>query len=132
MTITSTKTKTGMPIRNILFANAGFSLLAGLVLMAASSPWAGWFGVSRWVLVGVGAALLPWAAFVFRNARREPPLRRDTLLTIAGDLGWVVAAAAIIVLPDTLTVEGQWALGIVSLAVFDFAVFQWLALRRGW
>ena len=132
MTATTAQTINRMSLRNILFANATFSLISGAVLIAASGPLGDFLETSRWVPIAVGLALLPWAVFAFMNGRREQPLRRDTWLTIAGDLAWVVGAAVIILLPDSLSAGGKWALGIVSVGVLDFAVFQWLALRRGW
>lgn len=132
MTVTGTNTINRMSLRNILFANATFSLISGVVLITASGPLGEFLGTSRWVPIVVGAVLVPWAAFAFVNGRREKPLRRDAWLTIAGDLAWVVGAAVVILWPDSLSTSGKWALGIVSAAVLDLAVFQWVALRRGW
>ena len=97
--MTATNQISRMSLRNILFANAVFSLVSAFVLIAASGPLADYLEVSGWVLIVVGAALIPWAAFVFANARREPPLQRDTWITIAGDLLWVIAAAVVILGP---------------------------------
>jgi small basic protein len=119
-----------MTLRTVLFANAAFSLISALVLLAAARDLAEFTTVPRGIHIGVGIALLPWVAFVFANARRESPLERDTRLTIAGDLAWVVVAAAIILIPDSLSVGGKLALGTVSLAVLGFAVLQWRALQR--
>jgi len=121
-----------MKLRYVLSANVVFSVVSAIVLVAASAPLAEFLGTPVWVPVVVGVALLPWAGFVLVNARREPPSRRDTWITIAGDLAWVIGAAVVIVLPDTLSSGGKWALGFVSLVVLDLAVFQWLALRLGW
>ena len=130
MTVTIGNTVNRMSLRNILFANGTFSLVSGVVLLAVSGPSADFLGTAGWVPVVAGVGLLGWAAFVFVNARRAQPLRRDTLITIAGDLAWVIGAAGIILLPDSLSTGGKWALGVVSVAVLDFAVLQWLKLRR--
>jgi hypothetical protein len=131
LTIANAETTSRMSLRNVLFANATFSLISAAILIAASGSSAEFLGTVDWVPTAVGVALLGWAAFVFLNARREQPTHRDTWLTITGDLAWVVGAVVIILLPDSLSTGGKWALGIVSLAVLDFAVFQWMALRRG-
>jgi hypothetical protein len=131
VTVTSAQTIRRISLHNILFANAAFSLISAVALIVASRLSAEFLGTADWIPLVVGGALLGWAAFVFLNARREKPNRRDTWLTIAGDLAWVVGAGAIILIPDSLSAGGKWVLGIVSLAVLDFAVLQWLALRRG-
>ena len=116
-------------LRGALLANAAFSFLSAVVIVAAARPIGEFMGVDPWVLVGVGSALLGWAVFVFANGRRIEPSVRLTWLTIGGDLLWVVAAAVILVQPDLLTTGGKWVLGIVTLAVADFATFQWLGLK---
>ena len=131
MTVDTARTTRRSSLRNILFANAAFSLISAVILIAAFGASARFLGTADWVPIAVGVALLMWGAFVFLNARRKHPFRRDTWLTIAGDLAWVVAAIAIILMPASLSVGGKWTLGIVSLVVLDLAGFQWLALRRG-
>lgn len=130
--MTATKPTGRMSLRNILFANAVFSLMSAAVLIAAAGPLSDFLGAPPLVLVVGGVALLVWAAFAFVNTRREIPSRRNTRLVIAGDLTWVVGAVVIILLPDTLTTSGKWALVTVSVFVLDFAVFQWRAVRCGW
>ncbi len=131
MTVDTAQTIQRLSLRNILFANAAFSLISAVILIAAFRSSAAFLGTADWVPIAVGVALLMWGTFVFLNAGREQPNRRDTWLTIAGDLAWGVGAVAIILMPDSLSAGGEWALGVVSLAVLDFAVFQWLTLRRG-
>ena len=114
---------------SVLRANYLFSTVTGLGLIIGSDPLAEWSGVLRWVLVVVGAGLLPFAAFV-----RSVSQSLDEALVkivIAGDVMWVLAAAVILVgFPDSMTTSGKWALGVVSLVVADLAFFQWRALKE--
>jgi hypothetical protein len=97
--------------------------------VVAAGPLGRFLDVASWVLVAVGVALLPWVSFVASNAQRQAPRADQTRLTIARDVAWVVGAAAIIAIPDTLSAGGKWALGAVSPAVAGFAYAQWRALR---
>jgi hypothetical protein len=66
----------------------------------------------------------PW-----KVARRPRP--SFVGLVVAADAAWVLAAVVVIVgFPDAMTAAGLWALGIVTLAVADFAIFQMIGLRR--
>ena len=47
------------------------------------------------------------------------------------DVGWVIASALILLLaPDWFSATGDWIVAIVALMVDDFALFQYLGLRR--
>lgn len=126
--VTISITEQPMPkLFSVLRANYLFSTVTGLGLMIGSEPLAEWSGVLRWVLVVVGGGLLPFAAFV-----RSVSQSLDEALVkivIAGDVMWVLAAAVILIgFPDSMTTPGKWALGLVSVAVADFAFFQWRGL----
>ena len=85
--------------------------------------------MARWILVAVGIGLVPFALFVKAVSRSLDS--RLVRLVIAGDVGWVVGAAIVLVgYPDTMTSAGKWTLGLVSVVVADFALFQWFGLKK--
>lgn len=117
------------PLTRALTANAAFSAASAIVLVAGASPLARWLDIPTWLSVAAGLGLALFAFDVGRTARR--PTRTAVLAIIAADVAWVLGAAVLIVgFPDALSTGGLWALGLVSLAVADFAVVQTLVLRR--
>jgi hypothetical protein len=113
-----------------LEANAVFSAVSGVALIALAIAGTDGFGVSPWMLGIVGAGLVPFAWIVHRTARKpEPMLVR---LIIGADVAWVVAAAVILLgFPGTLSPTGSIALALASLVVADLAVMQYVGMRRG-
>lgn len=112
-----------------LLANAGFSAVTGVILAGGAIPMSGWLGIPIWLTGAVGVGLLPFSLAVLAVARR--PQRSTVRLVIAADLAWVAAAAIVILgFPQSMSTPGLWALGLVTVAVADFAVFQTLGLRR--
>lgn len=112
-----------------LAANAAFSAATGLAMLVAADPFARWLGIPFWLTVAVGAGLLPFAIVVGRVALRPRP--RAVKSVIVADAAWVVGAAAIIIgFPQSMSSAGLWALGLVTIAVADFALLQLIGLRR--
>lgn len=112
-----------------LKANAVFSAGSGLALAVFSVPLSDWLGIPAWIAVAVGVGLVGFSVIVYSIARN--PKATVVKQVIASDVAWVVGAVVLLVaFPDAMTTEGRWALGIVSLVVADFAVMQWLGLRR--
>ena len=63
-------------------------------------------------------------------ALRRNPQRNRVVRVIAADVTWVIAAAIVIFgLPGSMSTEGRWALGIVTVAVATYAVLQTIGLR---
>jgi hypothetical protein len=112
-----------------LAANAAFSAVSGVALVAGAAPLAGWLGIPSWLGVAIGTGLVLFAVSVARVARS--PQRRDVRQVIGLDIAWVIGAIVITVgFPHAMSTAGLWALGIVTVAVADFAAFQALGLRR--
>lgn len=112
-----------------LTANAASSGVTGVALVAGAAPLSGWLGIPAWLSVVVGAGLLVFAVSVVRVARNPQPT--GVRQVIAADVAWVVGAAVVIVgFPESMSTAGLWALGAVTVAVADFAVFQTVGLRR--
>jgi hypothetical protein len=83
-------------------------------------------------MVVLALVILAFALFVFLTLRSVPMNRGQATLILIGDIVWVVASA-VILLGDlfSLTAGGRLAVLIVGLIVADFALFEWLGLRRG-
>jgi hypothetical protein len=120
---------TSKVLTRTLAANASFSALTGLILIGAASPLSRWLGVPSWLTVAVGVGLLPFAVAVIRVARDPKP--QAARMVIVADIAWVIGAAVVLVgFPRSMSTAGLWSLGLVSVAVADFAVFQAIGLRR--
>ncbi len=116
-------------LTNSLRANALFSAASGITLVGAHGHLADVFGVPGWAVLGVGAALIPFAAVVWWVSTSPRP--RYVQLIIAADSIWVVTAIVLIAgFPQTMTTIGLWALALVTLVVADLAVAQGIGLRR--
>lgn len=120
----STKTLT-----RTLYANSAFSGATGLAMLVAADSLSRWLGIPFWMTVAVGAGLVPFAIAVAGVARN--PRGRAVKSVIAADAAWVVGAIAVIGgFPRSMSSSGLWALGLVTFAVADFALLQYLGLRR--
>jgi hypothetical protein len=120
---------TSKVLTRTLAANASFSALTGLILIGAASPLSRWLGIPTWLTVAVGVGLLPFAVAVIRVARDPKP--QAARMVIVADIAWVIGAAVVLVgFPRSMSTAGLWSLGLVSVAVADFAVFQAIGLRR--
>jgi hypothetical protein len=113
-----------------LEANAAFSAISGVALIALAIAGTEGFGVPPWMLGIVGAGLVPFAWIVHLAARR--PERMLVRLIIGADVAWVVAAAVILLgFPGTMSPTGSIALALASLVVADLAIMQYVGMRRG-
>lgn len=112
-----------------LAANAGFSVVTGVILVIGAVPLSRWLGIPTWVTIAVGVGLLPFAVAV-ANTARSP--RRDTVRqVIFADIAWVIGAAVVLIgFPRSMSTAGLWALGLVTVAVADFAALQVIGLRH--
>lgn len=124
-----------MDIRNSLLSkamvdNAFFSGATGLVLLIGARWLDGWLGLSAWLLAALGVGLLLYAADLAWLSRSDRWLIPGGRLAVVADIGWVVAAAALIAFTAVLTKQGELALALVSVMVAGFAAAQWIGLRR--
>ena len=119
-------------LRRTLAANAIFSALSGAAMIAFSGPLDRFIGLGlSWLLIVIGVGLLGFAALIGLNLRRPQLNRAEAWLTVASDAAWVVGSAIIVFgFPDLLGAGGRWLVGLVAVAVADFAFFQCLGLRR--
>ena len=106
-----------------LAANSVFSALTGIVLSVGAVSVSDWLGVPTEVTLGIGLGLLPFALLVAKTARH--PEWSLVIGVVVADLLWVVGAVVVLVLfPTSLSTQGSWALGAVTVVVGVLAVLQ--------
>ena len=110
--------------------NAIFSGLAGFVLIVGASGLDGWLGVDAWLLAAIGLGLVVYAADLMWWSRSPRWLVTGGRMAVVADLGWVVAAAALIAFTAVLTTQGEAALALVSVVIAALATVQWMGLRK--
>lgn len=118
-------------LRTVLRLNAGFSLITGVVGLAAAGPVADLLGVdASWPIRLVGGGLVPFAALVaWIAAAPRPALHRWAGAVSAADLGWV-AATLMVLAGGWLSTVGAVVLGVIGLVVLDLGLGQLAARRR--
>jgi len=128
----ATAAKSGALLRRTLAVNATFSALSGAGMIALSGPLDRFMGLGlSWLLIVIGVGLLGFAALIGLNARRPQINRAEAWLTVASDAAWVLGSVIVVFgFPDLLSTGGKWLVGLIAVAVGDFALFQYLGLRR--
>ncbi len=118
-------------LRRALRANAGFSVVTGLLGLLAGSRVAEVAGIDPVWLVPLGAVgLLGFAGgLLWLAAQDTETLRRHVPGVIAADGGWVLATAAVVGL-GWLSSEGRLWAAAIAVVVGAVAIAQWLGLRR--
>jgi hypothetical protein len=119
-------------IRRILYGNAMFSGVSGLLFLFASTPIARFLGLDASLpILILGIVLLGYAALLYTNASRQGILASFVLFAVIGDSVWVLISLLLLLtnwLP--FSVEGRWAVGIIAVIVDVFATFQFLEWRK--
>ena len=112
-------------------ANASFSLLTGSVCWLAAERVASFVGIPVLEAKALGLNLEIFAVGIFLLLTRDLSqtwTRNVVAGIIALDVLWVIGSAVLLMSAAPLTVAGKWTVGVIALAVADFAYFQW----RGW
>ena len=79
----------------------------------------------------IGIGLFPFAYMVYRVATKVPMAMQGAKSIIGMDIAWVVASMVFLVVAwSTLTIGGRWFVALQGEAVFLFALFQYIGLRR--
>ncbi len=115
-----------------LRANALFSAASGLVLVSGSYLIAPRLGIDpSWTLLIVGLGLLPFAVDLFINSGKGGIDISKVKVAVAGDIAWIAGSVAVIVIdPTGLTTVGVGTVGAVAAVVGNFAILQWIGLKR--
>lgn len=137
VTVSATTVHTARPdhvlLRRTLVVNGLFSAISGALILLLSGPIATYFGLpSPTAMMALAVVILAFALFVYLTLRSVPMNRTQATLILIGDIVWVVASAIILV-GDlfSLTAGGKVMVLIAALIVADFALFEWIGLRRG-
>lgn len=119
-------------IRRILYGNAVFSGVSGLLFVFASNPIANFIGISTpLVILAIGIGLAGYAALIYTNASRAQISRSSVLLAIIADSTWVLLSIVLLVTGWVpFSVEGKWAVGIIAIIVDIFATLQFIEWRK--
>jgi len=119
-------------IRRILYGNAIFSGVSGLLFVFASNSIANFIGLdTSLVILVIGIGLAGYAALIYTNAARPQIPRSFVLTAIIGDSTWVFLSIMLLLtswVPFSL--EGKWAIGIIAAIVDVFATLQFLEWRK--
>ena len=123
--------KSSALLRRTLAANATFSALSGAAMIALAGPLDRFMGLGlSWLLIVIGAGLLGFAALIALNARRPQINRAEAWLTVASDAAVLGSVIVVFGFSDLLSTGGKLLVAFVAVAVADFALFQYLGLRR--
>ena len=119
-------------IRRILYGNALFSGVSGLLFIFASSPIAEFIGLnSSLAILIIGIGLAGYAALIYANASRAEISSSFVLFAVIGDSTWVLLSIVLLLTGwVTFSVEGKWAVGIIAAMVDVFATLQLIEWRK--
>lgn len=113
-------------LRGVLRANATFSILSGIVMIAGGARLGAWLGKAGSVALD-GVVLLMFAAVILWITRAETVGLKVAGVIVALDAVYVVDTVRQI-LTGQFSTAGNWFYGIVTLVVLDFAILQLSAL----
>ncbi len=116
-------------LRFALRLDAAVTAANALLYLALFSVLDGWLGVPSGLLIGAGAVLLPFAAFVARVAAR--PTRAAAIGVIAVNVVWAVDSFVLLAVDAfSPTLAGQVVIAAQAVAVLGLAALQAAGLRR--
>lgn len=120
-----------MTARRTLLANASFTAVSAVVLIAAREALHPLFALSSpSLLTSIGLILLLYAGTLGIEARRQPPQRYALLTAAVLDVGWVVASIIVLLLAWPALSPGGRALIIAAALIVEvFALLQFRASR---
>ncbi|MDT0167120.1 SRPBCC family protein [Actinotalea sp. AC32] len=120
------------PLGRVVRANAAFSWVTGLALVAGAPVWVAHLGAPpAWVPAAVGTGLLVFAAvLVLLGRTRVAPHSARVLAAL--DVGWVVGSGALLAAAGRSFSTGGWlAVAATSSVVATFGALQWWHSRAG-
>ena len=119
-------------LRRAMQIDAAVSGAGGLLLTLLPGPLSVLIGFERPAyLLAVGIGLLGYAVWLLSSARRPNVNIWAGRVVISLNLLWVAASAVLLLdEPGLFNALGQWLVGIVAVLVADFALVQYLGLRR--
>ncbi|MFM9845182.1 MAG: hypothetical protein ACKVOI_19630 [Dongiaceae bacterium] len=128
-----TENATAAPLlRRAMQADTAVSGATGLLLTLLPGPLGVLMGFERPdYLLAVGIGLIGYAAWLLFSARRPNVNVWAGRTVILLNVLWVAGSAALLLAaPGLFNSLGQWLVGLVALVVADFALVQYVGLRR--
>lgn len=118
-------------LRNVLFVDALFSALSGVVFAVGAVPLANLTEINSSILAVIGVGLVVWATVPFMAARAESTSRSTVMLIVVVNVVWVIASVILLIAdPFPFTTEGKWFTLIAADAVGVLAVLEYIGARR--
>ncbi|MBT3338086.1 MAG: hypothetical protein HN855_10160 [Anaerolineae bacterium] len=120
-------------IRPILYANAIFSGISGLIFTFSSKTIAAFLGIasSSGIVLVLGIVLMVFADVIYIFAKREEISKGFVLFAIIADSLWVFASILLLLTSWVpFTAEGKWAVGIIAIIVDIFAALQFFKWQK--
>jgi len=124
---------TAVPLlRRAMQADAVVSGASGLFMTLLPGPLSALIGFAEAdYLLAVGIGLIGYAGWLLFSARRPEVNVWAGRLVIFLNLLWAAASAVLLLTePGLFNGLGQWLVGLVALVVADFALVQYIGLRR--
>ena len=110
----------------VLYTNAAFSLLSGLIMVTANGYLSRMFHIeSKLPFYLIGSGLIAFAALVSWTAKHKVDNRKQVLSISIADFIWVLASIIVIVTSAfEISINGYITIGIIAFIVFLFGMFQ--------
>jgi len=120
-------------LRLMLTADCIVCAAAGIFLLVFAQPTATFLGeIMPLEIEIVGLILLASAALIFRTLRENPLRQASVRFVISGNVLWVVASIAVLILDlSNFTSGGRLAILIQAFITADVAFFELLGWRLG-
>ncbi len=130
MTLQSKTSNTS--IRPILYANAVFSGLSGLIFTLTSKTLVSFLGIdSSCIILALGLDLMLFSALLFYYGSRPTISRKFVLFAIIADSLWVLGSILLLITNWVpFTVQGKWLIGIIAIIVDIFAALQFFKWQK--
>ena len=117
-------------LRAVLWANAAFSILSGMLFLVAAKEISALAGItSKEDIRIIGGSVLVFAVVVMRTASRKVIRPRAVWPLVEGDLAWIVATAILMAF-RVFSPAGNWLFGECACIVLLLALGEFLGLRR--
>ena len=119
-------------LRNVLKANAAFSMLSGTAMLLFGNMIANWMNISNTtILIIIGSGLILFGGFVWYQSNLQNIKPMEIKAIIIQDWLWVIGSIVIIGLQlFQINFQGYILIGVIALIVGDFAFFQNYFLKR--
>jgi len=119
-------------IQRVLYGNAVFSGMGGLLSVFASNPIAKLIGINApLVILLIGIGLTGYAALIYTNVSRAQISRSFILATVMSDSAWVLLSILLLTTGwVSISIAGKWSVGIIAVIVDVFATLQFLEWRK--